>query len=380
MNFVRWIGIGIFLMAAMVPSITRADDALPGRWSQAKANDWYRERPWMVGCNYITSTAINELEMFQPDTFDLPTIDRELGYAQGLGFNSIRVFLHNLLWDQDSAGFLSRLDQFVAVADKHHIGVMFVLLDSCWDPHPALGKQREPFPHRHNSGWVQAPGIDILRDPSKYDSLKPYIQGVVGHFKNDHRVVVWDLMNEQDNTNGDAYGKVDLSDQEKTDCALKLMTKLYSWCREIDPEQPLTTCVWRGDYSNPATLTPINAFDLNNSDVINYHCYDPLPGMKKVVHDLRQYGRPLLCTEYMARPVGSTFATILPFLKQQHIAAYNWGFVSGKTQTIYPWDSWKKTYTAEPPLWFHDIFRTDGTPYKQAEVALIRKETGVKPQ
>ncbi len=365
----------LLVMATFMP-ITRAADPLPGRWSEEKANDWYKTKPWMAGCNYITSSAINELEMFQPDTFDLPQIDKELGYAQGLGFTTIRVFLHNLLWDQDSAGFLGRLDQFVEVADKHHIGVMFVLLDSCWDPHPALGKQRDPTPHRHNSGWVQAPGIDILRDPSKYDSLEPYVKGVIGHFKADHRVIVWDLINEQDNTNGDAYGKVDLSDQEKTDRAMDLMVKLYTWAREINPEQPLTTCVWRGDYGDPAKLTPINAFNLANSDVINYHSYDPLPAMQKIVHDLQKFNRPLLCTEYMARPVHSTFATILPFLKQEKVAAYNWGFVSGKSQTIYPWDSWKKTYTAEPPLWFHDIFRPDGTPYKQDEVALIRKETG----
>ncbi len=375
MKFFLSFGFIILLMASFNPA-TLAADPLPGRWSEDRANDWYKNRPWMVGCNYITSSAINELEMFQPDTFDLPQIDKELGYAQWLGFNTIRVFLHNLLWQQDSAGFLSRLDQFTAVADKHHNSVMFVLFDSCWDPFPKLGKQHDPKPHVHNSGWVQAPGLEILRDPSRYDALKPYVQGVVGHFKNDPRVCVWDLMNEQDNTSGDSYGKYDMSSDDKTARAIELMTRVYAWCREINPDQPLCTCVWRGDYSDPAKLSPINAFDLTNSDVINYHCYDPLPGMQKVVHDLRQFNRPLLCTEYMARPVGSTFATILPYLKEQNIAAFNWGFVSGKTQTIYPWDSWTKTYTAEPPLWFHDIFHGDGKPYREEEVALIRKTTG----
>ena len=66
----------------------------------------------------------------------------------------------------------------------------------------------------------------------------------------------------------------------------------------------------------------------------------------------------------MRRPV-SNFATHLPFLKKENVGAYNWGLVSGKTQTIYPWDSWTKPYDAEPKIWFHDIFRKDGSPFDE---------------
>jgi hypothetical protein len=97
--------------------------------------------------------------------------------------------------------------------------------------------------------------------------------------------------------------------------------------------------------------------------------------LKKDVESLKRYKRPLLCTEYMARPVGSTFDPVMPYLKQERIGAYNWGFVAGKTQTIYPWDSWQKAYSSEPPVWFHDIFRPDGTAYDIKEVAFIRKVT-----
>src|SRR6202000_123696 len=121
-------------------------------------------------------SAINPLEMWQADTFDPKTIDQELGWAQGLGLNPGRVFLHNLLWQQDSQGFLNRIDQFLTIADKHHIRVVFVLLDSCWDPNPRLGKQHEPRPHVHNSGWVQAPGREVLADASRWDELKSYFQ------------------------------------------------------------------------------------------------------------------------------------------------------------------------------------------------------------
>src|SRR3954452_17776183 len=122
----------------------------PGPWPVAKAEGWGREHPWLAGCNFSPSTAINQLEMWQADSFDLPTIDRELGWAEGLGFNSVRVFLHHLLWEQDSQGFLRRIEQFLATADRHKSGVVLVLFDGVWDPFPHLGKQHTPRPGLHN--------------------------------------------------------------------------------------------------------------------------------------------------------------------------------------------------------------------------------------
>src|SRR5437773_8573450 len=192
--------IGVFLI--LVGFSATATAATAPAWTPKQANDWYNRQPWLVGSNFIPSTAINELEMWQADTFDLPTIDRELGWAQRLGMNTMRVFLHNLLWQQDSAGFLRRMDQFLEVADKHHIRIMFVLLDSVWDPNPKLGKQRDAKPHVHNSGWVQAPGAELLKHQEQWNTkLKPYIVGLITHFRADRRVLMWDLMNERDNDN-----------------------------------------------------------------------------------------------------------------------------------------------------------------------------------
>jgi len=344
------------------------------QWPEAKANHWYAEQPWLVGSNFIPSTAINELEMWQADTFDLPTIDRELGWAESLGMNTMRVFLHNLLWQQDSAGFLHRMDQFLEVADKHHIRILFVLFDSVWDPNPHLGKQRAPRPHVHNSGWVQSPGTEMLKDQSRWDKeLKPYIVGVLTHFRDDKRVLMWDLMNEPDNDSQQYKNNGEIPD--KAARALKLIKVEWQWARSVNPSQPLTSGVWKGNYSSDATLSEMEDFQLHNSDVITFHDYGPPADMKAKIASLRWLKRPIVCTEYMARPLGSTFPAILPILKEEHVGAYNWGFVDGKTQTIYPWDSWEKTYTAEPPLWFHDIFRKDGTPYDPKEVAFIKQIT-----
>jgi hypothetical protein len=346
------------------------------QWTPQQANDWYAQQPWLVGSNFVPNTAINELEMWQADTFDLPTIDREFSWAESLGMNTIRVFLHNLLWQGNGSDLLERMEKFLQVADKHHIRITFVLLDSVWDPNPKLGKQREPRPHVHNSGWVQAPGAEILKNPSGWDKqLKPYIVGVIGHFRDDKRVLMWDLMNEPDNENG-SYKKEELPNKPKV--ALQLLQKEWEWARSANPSQPLTSGVWQGDdWSSDPKLSDMARFQLQNSDVITYHSYDPPQEMQKRINSLKRFQRPILCTEYMARPRGSTFEAILPLLKNEHVAAYNWGFVNGKSQTIYPWDSWEKTYTAEPPVWFHDIFRQDGSPFSADEVALIRKLNGV---
>ena len=345
------------------------------RWSEERANAWYEHRPWLVGCNFIPSTAINQLEMWQAESFDPATIDRELGWAEGLGFTSVRVFLQNLLWEQDSSGFLQRMDRFLSIAQKHHIGVMFVLFDSCWDPDPKLGPQRAPKPFTHNSGWVQAPGREFMANPARLDELKTYVQGVVGRFKNDSRIDFWDVYNEPDNLNDPAYIK--LEPTNKVHSAMILLQKTFVWAREMSPSQPLSSAPWLGPWADPDKLRPMERLQLEQSDIITFHNYDGLDKLKPCVENLRRYHRPIICSEYMARPVGSTFDPNLRYLKEQHVGAYNWGFVSGKTQTIFPWDSWKKAYTHEPPVWFHDIFRADGTPYKTQEVEFIRSLTGI---
>ncbi len=350
------------------------------RWTEKQANQWYKKQPWLVGCNFSPSTAINQLEMWQKETFDPVTIDRELGWAEELGFNSVRVFLHNLLWDQDRDGFLKRFEQFLKIADKHGIGVMVVPLDGVWDPHPKLGKQRDPRPHVHNSGWVQAPGAEILKDPARHDELRPYIVGLISRYRDDKRIQIWDLFNEADNPVYRSYGAegANVEIPNKAEMANMLMIKLFRWARSVNPSQPLTVGIWRDDWSNHEKLSPYNKIAIEQSDVISFHNYANLEDVKHRVEQLKRYNRPLLCTEYMARPAGSRFDPIMGYFKQEKIAAYNWGFVAGKTQTNYPWDSWDRKYTAEPKLWFHEIFRKDGTPYIAEEVKYIKSLTGKK--
>lgn len=362
----------VLLMLLQTGTAAMAQGSRPV-WNALHANEWYAKQPWLVGSNYLPATAINQLEMWQADSFDPERIDKELGWAQSIGMNTMRVFLHDIVFTQDSAGFTNRIDQFLSIAHKHNIKILFVLFDSVWDPFPQPGKQRDPKPHVHNSGWVQSPGYNVLTDSAKYPLMERYVKGIVGHFAADDRILAWDVWNEPDNPNDGDYARRDVP--HKSAVILPLLQKVFGWAREENPEQPLTSGIWMGDWSAEDSLRPMEKLMLQESDVITFHNYGNAADFEQKAQQLQRYNKPLICTEYMARPTGSTFTAILPLMKKYNIGAINWGFVDGKSQTKYPWDSWRKTYTDEPPVWFHDVFRADGKPYDSKETALIKQLT-----
>ena len=348
--------------------------AQTGRWSEQQARDWYARQPWLVGSNYNPASAINQLEMWQADSFDPKRIDLELGWAESLGMNTMRVYLHDLLW-QDPEGFKRRLEQFLTIATKHRIKTIFVLFDSVWDPDPNAGKQRAPRPGVHNSGWMQSPGRAVLQNPSEYPRLEAYVKGVVGAFARDQRVLAWDIWNEPDNVNPGSYEK--LEPKNKVELVLRLLPQAFAWAREANPQQPLTVGVWKGDWSTPEKMTEMDRLQIELSDVVTFHNYDSPGELEKRINWLKRYNRPMICTEYMARGNGSFFFGGLMVGKVHSVGMINWGFVQGKTQTHLPWDSWDRPYVdREPSIWFHEVFRNDGTPYIPEEVEFIKRITG----
>ena len=355
------------------------------RWTEERAWQWHNENGWMVGTNFNPSTSINQLEFWQEDTYDPETIERELEWSAELGMNMHRVYLHNLLWDQDSIGFLERVDNYLNISESKDIKTLFVLLDDVWHPVPKLGKQPEPIPFVHNSGWVQAPGSEILGDSSRHDELKNYVKGVISHFAYDKRVVGWDLYNEPDNVaSSDPENLVNNINfrglnrgpevKEKHIYSLSLLKKIFMWAREVNPSQPLTVGLWKDSekWNDIDSLSAIDRFAISNSDVISFHAYGDLEETMKKIEDLEQFNRPLLCTEYLARGEQNTFQIMLPLFKVKEIAAVNWGFVAGKTNTAFPWSSWQVEFDSLPKIWHHDIYLPDKTPYDEKEIAFLK--------
>ena len=375
----------IFLSLIFIQYQKSSSPVADYRWTEERAWQWHNENGWMVGTNFNPSTSINQLEFWQEDTYDPETIERELEWSAELGMNMHRVYLHNLLWDQDSIGFLERVDNYLNISESKDIKTLFVLLDDVWHPVPKLGKQPEPIPFVHNSGWVQAPGSEILGDSSRHDELKNYVKGVISHFADDKRVVGWDLYNEPDNVaSSDPENLVNNINfrglnrgpevKEKHIYSLSLLKKIFMWAREVNPSQPLTVGLWKDSetWNDIDNLSEIDRFAISNSDVISFHAYGDLEETRKKIEDLEKFNRPLLCTEYLARGEQNTFQIMLPLFKEKEIAAVNWGFVAGKTNTAFPWSSWQVEFDSLPKIWHHDIYLPDKTPYDEKEIAFLK--------
>ncbi|MEX0988009.1 MAG: 1,4-beta-xylanase [Bacteroidales bacterium] len=326
-----------------------------GKWSVERAKAWEEAHGWLRGSNFNPSTAINQLETWQAETFDEMTIDRELGWASGIGLNCMRVYLHHVAWDTDRDGFKNRMERYLKIADSHGIKTIFVFFDDCWNPTYQAGKQPDPKTGIHNSGWVRDPGDLLYEDPTLIGLLEEYVKDILETFSDDHRIVLWDLYNEPGNS---GYGNK----------SMDLLTKVFEWGWEIRPSQPMSVGVWKRD------LTDLNKFQLENSDIITYHNYSGPENHQAAIDTLKMYGRPMVCTEYMARKFNSLFQNIMPILAEQNIGAINWGLVAGKSNTKYAWGE-PIPDGSDPELWFHEIFRPDGTPYSQEEVDVIKQLT-----
>jgi len=344
--------LSLLLMAALSAAVAQQQRQV---WTKQKAFEWYDQRPWLRGSDFIPSTAINQLEMWQAESFDTATIDRELGYAESIGLNCMRVFLHHVAWQQDPQGFKGRMDKYLSIANRHGILTMFVFFDDCWNPTYKAGKQPEPKPGIHNSGWIRDPGELYYKEPKLVDTLERYVKDVLTTFRDDKRILLWDLYNEPGNSGYKSR-------------SLPLLMKVFAWGRQVNPSQPLSAGIWSKE------LNELNTYQLANSDVITYHDYNPVDVHQHTIDTLKPYGRPLLCTEYMARPRNSTFATVMPMLKKNFVTAINWGLVEGKTNTKYAWDT-PMPNGGEPKVWFHEIFRKDGSPYDPNETTLIKELT-----
>ncbi len=341
------------------------------RWSQEKANEWYAEQPWLVGSNFIPSSAINQLEMWQENTFDPETINRELGWASELGFNVVRVYLHDLAYEQDPSGFLQRIDQYLKIADSNRIRTIFVIFDDCWLDDPKVGKQPEPWAGVHNSGWLESPGLPQLKryptDKNLRLRLEKYSKAVLTRFKQDERVLMWDLYNEPGGWwyhRGNEPGEFEKG--LTNSLCIPLLNNVYSWARQVDPSQPITTCWNRGEHEVDAAF--------NKADIVTFHSYGSISYLENLIQKLREGApdRPIICTEYLNRSGDCRFQNYLPILAEQKIGAINWGLVAGKTNTMWPWRSWEKPDQEEPKEWHHDILRQDGTPFDKEETAFIQ--------
>jgi len=323
------------------------------KWTSEKAHSWYREAGVIRGCNYLPRTAVNMTEMWQAPTFDPETIDQELGWAAAAGYNSVRIFLQYLVWEDDPEGLKERMDRFLSIASRHGVSAMVILFCDCFfgGRDPYLGPQDGPVPGVHNSQWVPSPGFERLADRNAWPGLERYVKDIVGSFGSDPRVLVWDLYNEPDD---------ELRSQP-------LVEDAFAWARSASPMQPLTTGPWTWNAFEDDLSSRL--FEL--SDVVTFHYYGAAEDIGPSLARCHAHGRPVICTEWLRRHHGNTFAEMLPVFAENRIGWYNWGLVAGRTQTYLAWES--KQGDPTPAVWQHDMMHPDGTPLDPGELDLIRR-------
>jgi hypothetical protein len=349
------------------------------QWSSAQAQAWYQQQGWLCGFNYLPSTAVNWTELWQAETFDPLTIDRELGWAAQMGYNTLRINLPFIVWQHDRDGLLARIEHFLTLADRHGLRTMLTLLDDCGfsGDEPFLGAQKPPVPGKHNSQAAASPGRERICDRDTWPQLERYIRDVIHHFGDDERILLWDLYNEPGNRGIFASGTVEQQYPQRLETfAHELIPLVFAWAREENPSQPLTVCAWRlpaEEAGETFFQHPLDHTAMALSDVISFHAYTHTARMAAIIQQLQQTGRPLLCTEWLARHVGSTVEEQLPLMFIARVACWQWGLVRGKTQTWLPWPSVMTESTDYCRLWFHDVLDENGIPFSHKEMALVRQ-------
>ncbi len=354
------------------------------RWTPSDANDWWAARPWVCGFNFLPSSAVNFLEMWHADTFDRPTIERELGWAGEIGFNAIRINLHSLVWEHDRDGLLDRLDTVMEIADRAGMQTVPCLFDDCGfgGAEPVFGPQPDPVPGVHNSRAVACPGRDVVTDPSRRAGLESYVRDIVRGFRDDRRVLFWDIYNEPGNRMEFVGGGFSRYGGDLDDHALALMEDAFGWARSESPEQPLTVAAWTTPLPDEEVhpyQTEIDRAALLLSDIVTFHAYWKAAQVALFIDYLSVLDRPMICTEWMARAVDSRIEDQLQMFHDRGVGCFQWGLVKGRTQTHLPWPAdlvRAHGGRADREIWFHDLLHEDGRPYDPGEIETIRALTG----
>lgn len=358
--------------------MTEQDAATAGRWTQEQAWDWSRSRPWHCGFNYLPSVAVNFVDTWLEGSFAPDVIARELAWAQHIGYNTLRINLPFVIWENDGAGLIDRIDRFLDIAHHRDLDVILCLFDDCeFSGEPAAyGPQPDPVPGVHNSRAVGSPGRAVVSGGGRRSDLKAYVQSVIGRFADDGRVLLWDLYNEPGNRMIFRAGRYEAYSERLTSASQDLMLDAFRWAREVAPRQPLSVAAWSVPKQGEACYgTEIDQLALAMSDVVTFHAYVPSARLESLIRQISGYGRPAICTEWMARSLGSRIDDQLNMFRDKGVGAIQWGFVRGRTQTHLPWPDGVagSPGVASSDEWFHDLLDEKGRPYSEQEVGMLRR-------
>ncbi len=328
------------------------------KWDKDKANQWIEKFPWLCGVNYIPAYAVNYTAMWDRSTFDPKAIGAELDLMKDLGMNCVRVVLQYAVYEDNSRAFLKNFEKFLSICSDRGIIVMPIFFDDCVfgvNNNPKAGRQPEPLEGWYAWNWSPSPGISMVVDEREHYKLEAYVKDIMSKYKDDNRILLWDLYNEPTNNPHGQY-------------SYPLLNKVFKWAREINPSQPLSVAFWNDNKQ-------LNDIISDNSDVVTFHWYGDKESTKWKISTFKVSGRPIICTEWMNRNNNCTIKEVLPVYRENNVGCFSWGLVNGKTQTHLCWGHKPENlpYTKQ---WQHDIFHGDFTPYNKEEVEIIKQTIG----
>lgn len=352
------------------------------RWTEEQIWSWYNARKWISGFNFYPSQCLNQTEMWQEyhHTQVFQDIGKELSLASSLGLTSLRTLFPFELYLRQPEVFFRHIEEFLALSDSFGITVMPVLFDDCcvpksrWEP-MSFGPQPDPVPGYFGGSPVTCfddqgeIGYCLTDDEGMDETVHCYIHDLAEHYRDDQRIILWNIWNEAGNSNRGSR-------------SLPMMRNVFMWLREENMSQPLTAdvfcampgCPFPDEYMRaPRVESEIELAAIELSDIISFHYYGDYVHMRNLIRDLRRWRRPLICDEWLHRPMHSFLQTHLPLLKQEKVGSYFFGFVNGKRQFHEPWEYLKKRNDMDFTLWMHDLFHSDFRPYDPEEITVLKR-------
>jgi beta-galactosidase/beta-glucuronidase len=346
------------------------------QWSKERAWAWYNSMPWIRGCNYMSADCANRIDQWQSHGFEerFETTEKELQLMQKLGFNSVRLIIEFIVWNEEHNSFMERFERYISLCSKYGISCMIVLANDCVRPkgieESHLGEQHFDWGYHGGRKISQHDGLDGMGDhvldyPEKAERYYEMVREIVERYKSDERILMWNIYNEVGNA-------------RREEVSLPHLKRLFEIVRAIDPIQPLTCEAWRLGTKEITELSEAEQYALENSDIVSFHCYLPYRSLVKNIKTLKKLGRPIVCTEWLNRIVGNNVQEIFPLFYLDNIGCYNWGFVAGKYQTYEPWNFYWEIYDKDTSVdfdftkWFHDLYRPNHRPYDPKEEEIIK--------
>ena len=347
------------------------------RWSEERIWKWYKARPWMRGCNYMSADCANRVDQWQELGFEerFKTTEEELRLMQQTGFNTVRLILEYVVWKEEHDGFLERFDRYLSLCARYGISCMIVLANDCMPPKterwklPSVGEQMYDWGYHGGKKHSQhsnmhtgpAPHFYLDEEATREDYFK-MVREIVTRYKDDERVCVWDVYNEPGNSRRESVTAPNL-------------IRMFEIVRECEPSQPLTAGLYRWSYP----FSEIEEICIANSDLISYHFYGDFCSHIAYLKHVKALGRPVINTEWLGRCLHNDVFDNFPMFYLEDIGCYTWGFVAGKYQTYEPWEGTWQQYESgaardvDFTKWFHDLYRPNHRPYDPKEIELIKK-------